>query len=1395
MNPTLRFASIIALCSLLYSPVFGQYTLTQASPVISENFDGMGSSATATVPANWRVSNPNVFRSVSDFSTAGTSTTVRGGNSLGTGASHGIYNFGAGDAASATDRAIGGLSTSNTNSRSVNIYTWLRNTGTTDIANFSISYAIEKYRNGSNAAGFSIQLYYSSDGTTWTSAGSDFLSNFGADANNDGFVSAPGSTTPVSGVLNVSLPVGDTLYLAWNYSVSSGSTSTNSQALAVDDVSITANFIQISLADNSPQIPIGTVNVGSVSQELYRFTVEALNGAVQMDSLRVLTNGTYTGGDIDQFSLLTAAVNDKSLAVPVGGTVSGTSAGQSLLFTPNQTQAAASTRYYWVVADIAAGASIGNTVGVGIPVVHFAQGSSSSSLSAAGLRTIDNLTPSVNLASQNPAVPGGNLPENDTLTPLYRFELSVANAPVTFTQLDFSTSGSYAASEITGLSLYRSSAATFNPANVQRIAFLSNPGVAGAKSFTGMSTSVLSGSTTYFYIVAHTPCVASAGGTISVSAVSTSGLSFSESPTLSGTAEAGGSFSLVRPALQVNTPIVNGAAASASLSWGNPACLDQVLVVMRPHQAVSFVPSGDGSAYTASSVWTNGSDLGSSQFVVYSGTGAGVTVTQLVDGAEYHGVIFVRRGLSWSVGVTFTVQPDSPTLDGFATIANWIQGSGALGSYQSDHIYQGSGFFMTGGPALRELASTGDGTVNGFPRTFNGSPYAWRMENNSSVNWVITVPQGGIGTFSITLRRWTGGVNLALEFSDDNGQNWSGLDTITATRLNNSNDWLTISHTLNNSRDSLRLRLRALGTTERVMIGGFSFTPSISTWDGSGWSRGVPDVSQDIRIISNRSVADDISCRNVFLENGTFEVQSGQVLEVAGNVVSSGGALDVSAGVLRMSGTAAQALNIGAIQGGGISRLDVNNASGVTLSGGALEITDSLALQSGFLTLGADVLTLSGGIGGSGSLSGSATSQLRINGSGSFGPLTFTNGARSLSTLEINRSGTVSLGSFLDIHTTLDLQAGLVELGSHNLTLLSAGGLVGGGGASYIVNNGAGALRRTIGSGGAYTFPLGSSTNYNPAVVTWGGTPGVTRLDARFIVGAPSNATGLSVLVDSIEVNTLLDGGYWSIQAIGTVEDPYQISLTSVGHSNADAVRRNHAIVKRSTPASAWEAAGKWSAPAGDSLMQATDTITLVQGQIASFSDFSIGSGDPIPLPVQLIFFKAQLDGNSVVLHWQTASEINNSHFEIERSIDLQNFENIGEVAGNGTTSEVNDYTFKDLRPHSGLSYYRLRQVDFDGSYAYSTLAAVQMGGAAKVGFRMFPQPCASLCYLESGAWYNSPLRLSWHSFDGREIVRRSVDTGALHVLQDLGLPAGLYLLKVERMDTGELEWVRWVAN
>lgn len=114
----------------------------------------------------------------------------------------------------------------------------------------------------------------------------------------------------------------------------------------------------------------------------------------------------------------------------------------------------------------------------------------------------------------------------------------------------------------------------------------------------------------------------------------------------------------------------------------------------------------------------------------------------------------------------------------------------------------------------------------------------------------------------------------------------------------------------------------------------------------------------------------------------------------------------------------------------------------------------------------------------------------------------------------------------------------------------------------------------------------------------------------------------------------------------------------------------------------------------------------------SSFSPFSYGSeSSNSALPVELTGFEVEPTNNRVHLSWETASETNNKQFKVQRRTGDQAFETIGEVEGAGTTYEPQSYQFYDGNPSEGTNYYRLKQVDFDGSHEFSAIKAVNFEG------------------------------------------------------------------------------------
>ncbi|WP_235296060.1 T9SS type A sorting domain-containing protein [Portibacter marinus] len=110
-------------------------------------------------------------------------------------------------------------------------------------------------------------------------------------------------------------------------------------------------------------------------------------------------------------------------------------------------------------------------------------------------------------------------------------------------------------------------------------------------------------------------------------------------------------------------------------------------------------------------------------------------------------------------------------------------------------------------------------------------------------------------------------------------------------------------------------------------------------------------------------------------------------------------------------------------------------------------------------------------------------------------------------------------------------------------------------------------------------------------------------------------------------------------------------------------------------------------------------------------------------LPVELTSFTATAQEETSLLKWQTASEINNEYFDIERSADGRIFEKIGKVAGHGTTTVTQNYEFVDRAPLAGVNYYRLKQVDFNGEYEYTKIETVDFRDGSEGDIKVFPNP------------------------------------------------------------------------
>lgn len=141
----------------------------------------------------------------------------------------------------------------------------------------------------------------------------------------------------------------------------------------------------------------------------------------------------------------------------------------------------------------------------------------------------------------------------------------------------------------------------------------------------------------------------------------------------------------------------------------------------------------------------------------------------------------------------------------------------------------------------------------------------------------------------------------------------------------------------------------------------------------------------------------------------------------------------------------------------------------------------------------------------------------------------------------------------------------------------------------------------------------------------------------------------------------------------------------------------------------------------GDPVFNGSRVRITLSGYQGGFSPFTFGDSPISPLPVELLNFNASLNNRIVDLTWQTASEHKNDYFTVERSADGFNFEPILYKDGAGNSNSFLSYADQDVNPLAGVSYYRLKQTDFDGAFEYSDIRVVSTSADAQV--LIYPNP------------------------------------------------------------------------
>ncbi|MEM8906727.1 MAG: T9SS type A sorting domain-containing protein [Bacteroidota bacterium] len=370
-----------------------------------------------------------------------------------------------------------------------------------------------------------------------------------------------------------------------------------------------------------------------------------------------------------------------------------------------------------------------------------------------------------------------------------------------------------------------------------------------------------------------------------------------------------------------------------------------------------------------------------------------------------------------------------------------------------------------------------------------------------------------------------------------------------------------------------------------------------------------------------------------------------------------------------------------------------------------------------------------------------------------------------------NPSGFILEGPMV-VYDSLELTNGVIETDSVRTLTIADGAKIKGGSTDAYIN---GPITKVGSTGGAsFVFPTGNEDRYAPIEISQVVSPTDT-FTARYMGCPPRLRTSVEsplVHISSVEYWDLTgaDGNvdevdvtlYWTDAAFSGIDDPSSLAIASFDPNN-----------------------GLWS-----SLGNGGTTVDGATGSLRNdsgcpprlLSSFTFGATLPTTnsLPVELVRFTARQRQGDIQVQWVTTNEVNNSHFEVERSIDGMDFEIIGTVRATTETEGNHYYQLMDERPYFGRNYYRLKQVDRTGEFEYSRVVEVNIAGVIG-GPIIYPNPVHDRLQVRGADPEETTVELQIFDQQGRLYFSQTValENGNLDLAtKDLNLhEAGHYLL------------------
>ncbi|HEX8329881.1 MAG TPA: choice-of-anchor D domain-containing protein [Hymenobacter sp.] len=392
--------------------------------------------------------------------------------------------------------------------------------------------------------------------------------------------------------------------------------------------------------------------------------------------------------------------------------------------------------------------------------------------------------------------------------------------------------------------------------------------------------------------------------------------------------------------------------------------------------------------------------------------------------------------------------------------------------------------------------------------------------------------------------------------------------------------------------------------------------------------------------------------------------------------------------------------------------------------------------------------------------------------------------------LSLSNADVLTPEGAVNVESNLILVSGLVNTSTTNsLTLYQPASVTGGNDASFVN----GPVRRAIDGvtvPTSFVFPVGKATSYRPFILNINSQTTPSIYTAEQQEGNPGQAVLPGPGLGSAEIKRVsffrsFDLSSTAVSnAVGTVTLSFG---TNDGVNNpADpglvvAVRNSTVPLWANFSRSA--STGTGTGPGG-SYVAGTLTSSLFPNDVAS-ATFALGAtndnttfGSAVnPLPVELSSFSAQRQAGSaaVAVKWTTASERNSAYFEVQRSLDGREFTTVAKTAAQGNSAKTTAYAALDKTAPLATLYYRLRQVDVDGTVAHSPVVTVEGTTTAATRVQLYPNPTrATVSFIAAEP---TPYRVL--SNLGQPLLHGTTGTGTATVHVET-LPSGLYLLELQ---------------